>query len=146
VSANANTSSIGRKTAQVTGLDRAGNSTTATCSYVVGYALTNLKPTPGTAVKRGSAIGVQFMLRDAQSRLISDNSARSITSGCAATILFSAGNPSPNCATYDAQSDTFRFDLKTSKTMLPGTYTVTVQVLSGSDVVTSATVSVEVRQ
>ena len=146
VFANANTSSVGRKTVQVTGLDRAGNSATASCSYVVGYALTKLKPTPGFVVKRGSTISVQFMLMDSAGRLISDKSARAIVSACAARILFSAGNPSPNCARYDAAAHRFLFDLKTSKTMPPGTFVVTVQISSGADVITSASVAVEIRQ
>lgn len=146
VFADANTSSVGRKTASLTGLDRAGNSAEATCSYVVGYALTNLKPTPGFVARRGSSIGVQFMLRDSANRPISDTAARSIVSACTAKILFSAGNPSPNCARYDDKVDTFLFDLKTSKTMPVGSYTVTIQVSSGADVVTSALVAVEIRQ
>lgn len=144
--ASADTSSVGRKSVQVTGLDRAGNSAAASCGYVVGYALTNLKPTPGTVVHRGSTIGVQFVLRDAAGRLIADKTAKTMVSACAARILFSAGNPSPNCARYDDKADTFLFDLGTSMTMPVGTYVVTVQILSGADVVTSAMVSVDVRQ
>jgi hypothetical protein len=140
------TSTVGRKTATLVGLDRAGNPKATGCDYVVGYALTNLKPTSGASVKRGSTVVVEFRLRDAGDRLVSDSTGRAIATTCGAKILFSGGLPSSNCARYDASRDTFLFDLKTANTLAPGPYVVTVQVLSGSQVVTSATVTIDVRK
>ncbi len=145
VLANANTSSVGRKSVSLTGTDRAGNSATISCGYTVGYALTNLKPTPGTTTNRGSTIAVQFQLRDAGGKVVSDANARTIASACAARILFSGGTPSPNCARYDDKADLFLFDLKTSKTMAPGAYVVTIEIRSGADVVTSTGLSIQIK-
>ncbi len=142
---NADTSSAGRKSALLAGIDKAGNIATTTCSYVVGYSLTITKPANNAIVKRGTTIGVEFKLKDAAGKVISDNAARTIANACGAKILFSGGNPSPNCARYDAGSDTFLFDLKTSKTMTPAKYVMTVQVLAGAEVVTTATVTVDIR-
>ena len=144
-SANASTSSAGVKTVSVTGTDKAGNSATASCGYTVGYALTDLKPTAGTSAKRGSTINASFKLRDASGHAIPDSLAKTIANGCAAKIQFSGGNPSPSCFAYSTSSGSFSFDLKTSKTMTPGSYVITIQVLAGADIVTTATVAVDIR-
>ena len=100
----------------MTGKDKAGNSTTVSCGYTVTYKLGGLKPATGTVVQRGSTIAVQFRLQDSSGKEISDAMAKSLAQSCAAVILFSAGKPSPNCATYDDKTDTFKFDLRTSST------------------------------
>jgi mannan endo-1,4-beta-mannosidase len=146
VSTSADTSTVGRRSVGLTGRDMAGNATTVSCGYVVGYRLVNLKPAPGAVVKRGSTISVQFRLQTAAGITISDAAARGIASACAARILFSGGNASPGCARYDDKANTFLFDLKTSKTLAPGSYVVTVQVFAGTDVVTTASTTVDVRK
>ena len=139
------TSTAGRRSVTLAGVDKAGNIATTSCSYLVTYSLANLKPAAGSSVKRGSTIAVEFKLKDAAGKVISDSAAKAIANACAATIQFSAGNPSPNCFRYDAGSDTFLFDLKTSKTMPPGNYTIGVKVVSGPDVLASGSVVVAIK-
>ncbi len=50
----------------------------------------------------------------------------------------------PGCATYDAKTDIFRFDLKTPKSASDGIHTITVEVLAGADVVNAETVGVNI--
>ena len=126
----------------MTGKDKAGNSTTVSCAYTVTFKVAGLKPASGTQVKRGTTIPVQFRLVDASGNEISDAIAKNLATSCSAVILFSAGNPSPNCARYDDKANTFLFDLRTSPTQTPGSYTITVQVTSGSTIVGSASTSV----
>ena len=41
--------------------------------------------------------------------------------------------------------DTFTFDLKTSKTMTPGTYTIGIRVVAGTTVVATGSVTVTIK-
>ena len=71
--------------------------------------------------------------------------ATNLASSCAAVILFTAGNPSPNCARYDDKANTFLFDLRTSRTQAPGDRTITVRVTVGGTVVNTASTTVRIR-
>jgi hypothetical protein len=67
VSAAADTSSFGAKTASVTGYDNAGNATTVSCPYTVAYGFGGfLTPLAGSTMSYGvgSTIPVKFTLRD----------------------------------------------------------------------------------
>ena len=104
-----------------------------------------LKPASGTVVQRGSTIPIQFRLQDSSGKEISDAMATNLVSSCAAVILFTAGDPSPNCARYDDKANTFLFDLRTSTTQAPGDQVITVRVTVGGTVVGTASTTVRIR-
>jgi hypothetical protein len=65
----AGTSSVGLKNVSITGYDNAGNSTTASCSYTVGYNFAGLfapidKPNTMNVSKAGQAIPLKWRLTD----------------------------------------------------------------------------------
>jgi hypothetical protein len=68
-SAAADTSSVGLKSVSITGLDIAGNSTTSSCSYTVGFNFDGLfapidKPNTMNVSKAGQAIPLKWRLTD----------------------------------------------------------------------------------
>jgi hypothetical protein len=54
----------------------------------------------------------------------------------------------PGCASYNAATDTFQYDLKTSKSLAPGSHTVGIQVTApdGSGVVNTNSVPIVIRR
>ena len=95
-------------------------------------------------MKRGSSIAISFRLGDAGGRPISDSAGKAVATACAARITFS-GDTASGCAAYDAKSDSFLFDLKTSKSLAPGTYVITIRVFAGSDVVNELSIPVSIK-
>lgn len=84
VSAAANTSSVGAKTASLTGQDRAGNASTAICSYVVAYVFDGFfSPVDGGGVlnvaKAGRAIPLKWRLTDASGAPIAGLTTATVT-------------------------------------------------------------------
>jgi hypothetical protein len=66
---NADTSSAGAKTVSITGYDNAGNSTTASCAYTVGFNFAGLfapidRPSTMNVSKAGQAIPLKWRLTD----------------------------------------------------------------------------------
>ena len=51
----------------------------------------------------------------------------------------------PGCAAYDAKTDSFLFDLKTSKSLAPATYVITIRVFAGTDVVNEVSIPVSIK-
>jgi len=146
----ANVSSVGNKSVSLTGSDNAGNSTTVSCPYRVKYNFSGfLSPNPQSSYKAGSTIPVKFTLANASGTRISDATARAlVASPCKVKVLFSGGTPTNNCATYNATTDTFQFNLKTSKSLASGPYTISVEVSApdGSGVVNNEPVQVTIRR
>jgi len=100
-------------------------------------------PFPHEKYQAGSTIPLKFTLNDADGRPLPDSDAAALASTCSVRIQFSGGTPSPNCATYSGKA--FRFNLQTSKNLVPGTYTITVEVLSGGSVIMSEDIDIEIR-
>ena len=128
VSTPADVSSAGWKLASLTGADRAGNSTTVSCGYLVGYAVL-LDPAfprrpPGT--NAGAAVPVRFALTDAAGSPIGDAEAAALATACAVTIRLDGG--APGCAKYEDLANQFAYVLKTPKTLAPGSHTVAIEV------------------
>jgi hypothetical protein len=129
-----------------TGQDKAGNQTVKGCPYIISYKFGGfLQPIPQSRYQAGSNIPVKFTLLDANDVKLPDAQALAVAANCGVRILFTGGTPSPNCAVYDAKVDQFQFNLNTSKTLAAGTYTITVEVLAGGNVVTTASVDVVIR-
>jgi Calx-beta domain len=150
LSGAANVSSVGNKSISLTGTDRAGNTTTVGCPYRVKYNFSRfLSPIPQSSYKAGSTIPVKFTLTNAAGTRISDADAQVlVANSCKVKVFFSGGTPAKNCAAYNATTDTFQFDLKISKSLTSGLYTVSVEVSApdGSGLVNKETIQVTIRR
>jgi len=88
-------------------------------------------------------------LANAAGTKISDADAQAlVASPCKVKIFFSGGTPTNNSATYNATTDTFQFDRKTSKSLASGLYTITGEVSApdGSGVVNKESVQIKIRR
>jgi hypothetical protein len=91
----------------------------------------------------GSTIPVKFQMADGEGTAIPDAEARRLSSDCAVRIFFSGGDPSPGCALWNGSQ--FQSDLKTSKRLAPGSYTITVKAFVGREEAGSASTEVRIR-
>ena len=69
-------------------------------------------PGPGSSKKAGSTITVKFGLANASGVRISDAAAQALAASCKVKVGLDSAT---GCATYNASSDTFQFDVKTPK-------------------------------
>jgi hypothetical protein len=142
VSAPPDVSSAGPKTVLLTGHDNAGNSSAVACPYVVAYAFLGFDSPPLKATaESGSTIPVRFRLGDASGATISDSEAQGLAAACAVRIGFSAGTPSPNCASYNAGTNSFAFELKSPKGA-QGVQTIAVTVELGGTTIPEGSIAI----
>jgi hypothetical protein len=135
ISGPATVTSAGAKTIDLTGKDKAGNTTTEACAYIVAYKFLGfLEPLPAEHRKAGSVIPVKFRLGDANNVPIPDAEAAALAAACEVQVFFTAGNPSPNCAEYKAGPNEFMFRLDTPKGVT-GLHVITVKVFDGAVVI-----------
>ncbi|HEY3190921.1 MAG TPA: hypothetical protein VGJ70_25745, partial [Solirubrobacteraceae bacterium] len=129
VSTPADASSVGWKSVSLTGFDRAGNSRTVSCRYLVGYAVSLDAgfPRRPPGVNAGAAVPVRFALTDAGGTPIGDLEAQALAAACAVRVRLDDGAPA--CAKYDATSNRFVYVLKTPQSLAPGTHDVTLEVV-----------------
>ena len=138
----------GVKTKSLTGSDRAGNTTTVACPYVVSYAFLGFgEPIPQASHRAGSNIAVKFRLGDASGRPISDAAAQALLRPTCLVIVTLDGT-SQGCARYDAASDQFQVDVKTPNSLAAGNHVIAVRVSApnGSGVVNTNSVTVVIRR
>jgi hypothetical protein len=145
VSVAADTSSAGPKSATLTAMDVAGNTASVRCPYVVGFTFSGFLAPIRDEVRAGAILPLNFALLDAAGAPIADATASALAAGCAVTVTFSGGTPSPNCATYDPITHQFHFNLAISRGLAPGTYTVGVAVRVGGALVASGSATFAVR-
>ena len=131
---------------ELTGADVAGNTTTVHCQYVVAYDFLGfLQPVPQSSYKRGSTIPARFQLGDASGLPISDQAAGSLLSPTCRVFVTLDGQ-TKGCATYNSVTNTFQFDVKTSKSTAAGTHTIGILVKStAGDVVNTDSTTVKLR-
>ncbi len=135
VSGPAIVTSAGAKTIDLTGEDKAGNTTTESCAYIVAYKFLGfLEPLPAEHRKAGSTIPVKFRLGDANDVPIPDAEAAALAAACEVQVFFTAGDPSPNCAEYKAGPNRFEFLLRTPKGVT-GLHVITIKVFDGAVVI-----------
>ena len=142
VSAVVSATTPGANTVELGGEDEAGNTTTVTCPYLVGYVFSGFAaPLPKTTVKSGSTMPLKFQLQDGTGQPISDADAQSLVSpSCKiAIILVNPAGSVPGCPSYDPTTKTFQLNLKTTAAM-KGANGVSVTVTFGATVVTSGDV------
>jgi Beta-lactamase enzyme family len=135
VSGPAIVTSAGAKTIDLTGEDKAGNTTTESCAYIVAYKFLGFdEPLPAEHRKAGSTIPVKFRLGDANDVPIPDAEAAALPAACAVQVFFTAGDPTPNCAEYKAGPNRFEFLLRTPKGVT-GLHVITIRVFDGAVVI-----------
>ena len=120
VSAPANVASVGNKQVSLTGEDRAGNTAAVTCPYRVGYKFLGfLSPIPKSSYKVGSTIPAKFTLGDNAGTKIPDAVAQALVASCKVKVGLDTAT---GCASYNASSDTFQFDVKVPKNTSAGSH------------------------
>jgi hypothetical protein len=138
----------GVKSIDVTGADRADNTTTVACSYTVGYRFGGFtEPVPQSSYKRGSTIPVKFQLTDASGTTIPDADAAALLSPtCRVQVTFDG--VVNGCTTYEPLRDRFIYTLKTAKNTSVGGHTVGIKVTApdGSGVINTNSVPVVIKK
>ena len=135
VSGPAVVTAAGVQSIDLTGEDKAGNTTTESCAYIVAYKFLGfLEPLPAEHRKAGSTIPVKFRLGDANDVPIPDAEAAALAAGCDVQVFFSGGDPTPNCAEYKPGPNRFEFLLRTPKGVT-GPQVITIKVFDGAVVI-----------
>ncbi|MBT2517650.1 hypothetical protein J7E29_09420 [Streptomyces sp. ISL-90] len=132
-------------TKALTGADVAGNTTTVDCEYVVAYDFLGFQqPIPQSSYKRGSTIPVRFQLGDASGVLSDADAAALLSPTC--LVFVSLDGDVKGCARYNAKSNTFQFDVKTTKALTVGVHSIGILVKTADgDVVNSDSTEVSLR-
>jgi hypothetical protein len=143
VAAPAAVSSVGNKSVLLTGVDRAGNTAGATCTYRVSYVIVAKSPANGSRVKPGSTVPVKFGLASASGSRIVDTAAQALVAGCKVKVGLTSAT---GCATYATSSDQFQFDVKTPKNGT-GNHTLVIEVFApdGSGLVNRTAIPIVLR-
>jgi hypothetical protein len=142
----ADVATAGARSVSLTGADVAGNTTAVSCTYVVAYRFGGLlEPIPQSSYKRGSTIPIKFRLTNASAVPITDAAALALLAP-PCNVRITVDGSVAGCARYNATTDTFQFDVKTSKTIAEGTHTIGVIVTAGTAVVNSAQTTVLIRR
>lgn len=137
IAGNVDTSTPGKKSLLCSATDLAGNTSTSTVSYTVGYAIVNMKPQSGAAYKRTATIPVSFQLKDANG-LVSDT----IAAGLASKITITFDNQIFSGVTYSKKTDRFSFNLKPTNPTA-GMHTLGIHVMTDGYEVTAMSLAVK---
>ncbi len=131
------TSAAGHKSLVCTATDLAGNTTSVTIPYTVGYAIVKVTPEPGaTYKKKNLTVPVSFQLKDANG-LLSDSAAANLASNVTVTFDGQAFSG----VSYDKKSNTFKLNLKVHNSTV-GTHTLGIHVFAQGGEVTTATLPI----
>lgn len=151
VSATADTSSAGVKTVSLTGQDNAGNSTSVTCPYTVGYGFGGFTaPLPkSTLTRSGSTIPVKFTLTDGSGHPIAPSTAAALASAgqVKATLTGPGISPQSVQCSWDSSDQVFQCNIKTPSGLKTGTanpYTITASENLGGGCITAPVVGAAV--
>jgi hypothetical protein len=121
-----------------------GSGNTASANLTVGYnVLGFFSPLPKDTYKAGATIPVKFALADAAGARLPDAEAQAIASTCSAKVRLDSG--SPGCATYNATTDTFQFNLNTPKNFSKGAHTITLDVFVVGNVVSTKSTTTTIK-
>jgi hypothetical protein len=119
VTGNVDTASLGTGSVQLTGTDRAGNSTAVTCAYGVAAAVRIYLP-GHASIPHGRPIRISFALVDANGKPIPGVIAETAN----LQVSFSGGASVK--ATYSSRAKSFNTLVPTPKTLAAGTYSLSV--------------------
>ena len=122
------TGTAGLHTVTCTATDNAGNSATASVTYLVAYRLLGFfSPASNSKWKAGTTVPIKVALADANGTRITDAEAQGLLSPtCRVTFSGVGAQALSACVKYDAKNDQFVFDWKLGKQ--PGNETITVAV------------------
>ena len=126
VSAPAPASTAGQHAVQLTGADRAGNTTQVSCTYLIGYDILGLFGPGATATRKaGTALPVKAALASATGVRLDDIGAAALVANCRVKVSVSGAQSLPAvCMMYDATLDEFVHSWKLG----PGTGPATIEV------------------
>jgi hypothetical protein len=126
VSAPAPATTPGQQAVQLTGTDRAGNTTQMSCTYLVGYEILGLfGPGASATRKAGTGLPVKAALATSTGVRIDDLVAAALVANCQVKVSISgAQSLGPVCMKYDAKLDEFIHSWKLG----PGTGPATIDV------------------
>lgn len=131
----------GARTVSLPLRDRAGNTATVSCPYLVVYRLLGFfVQLPPRHAEPGQRLTVAFALADHWRRRIPDSDAATLAADCAATVTVSTG--ARGCARYDAATRSFRFTFRAGS---PGRITIAAEVTQAGDVLARKRLFVRVR-
>jgi hypothetical protein len=91
----------------------------------------------------GSTIPTKFVLQEADGTPITPEEARRLASSCSVRVFFSGGDSSSGCAFWNGSQ--FQFDLKTSRSLAPGSYTINVRAFVGREEAGATSTEVRIR-
>ncbi len=117
---------LGAKSLICTATNTAGTTGTASLTYVVGLALTNLAPPPAKPVRAGNTVTVSLQLADASATPITETLARSLGS-CAVTATI--GGAAPQCLTYRRATNEFSGRVTVPASLATGTYPIVLSAV-----------------
>jgi hypothetical protein len=123
------TSTPGVHTVTCTATDHAGNTGSATLTYVVEYRILGFfSPVPSSKWKLGQSVPVKVALANGAGVRISDSEAASLAQACRVTFQASgAQSKGPDCMKYDASTDQFIYTWKLGKSGI-GSATIVVRI------------------
>jgi hypothetical protein len=108
------TSPAGMHTLTCTATDTAGNQTTVSVGYLVGYKLLGFySPVPNSKWKQGQTVPVKFALADANGVRISDAEAQGLLSPTCRVMFSATGAQTASaCTKYDTTNHQFIYNWK----------------------------------
>ncbi|MGZ8514319.1 MAG: choice-of-anchor Q domain-containing protein [Candidatus Limnocylindrales bacterium] len=123
------TSSPGVHTVTCTATDNAGNTGSATLTYVVEYRILGFfSPVPGSKWMVGQTVPIKVALGDAADMRISDAEGAALAKACRVTFSVSgAQTKTQQCLKYDSEKDQFIYNWKLAKNGI-GAATITVSI------------------
>lgn len=138
-----NTKTVGDHTVTCTATDVAGNTSTATVHYLVGYGLHIESPTAGSTWISGSLIPVTVELTGDLPAPITNATAAALARQCQVTVTSSVNPVGPHCMNYDKTTQRFTYSLPLPATGIGGTATLTVTITyPGTDATTTKSVEI----
>ena len=145
VSVPAPASTPGQQAVQLTGTDRAGNTTRVSCTYQVGYEILGLfGPGASATRKAGTGLPVRAALASSTGVRINDAGAAALVASCRVKASISgAQSLGPVCMKYDATLDEFVLNWKLGPGTGPATINVSVGY-PGTTLVTTRSWSIQI--
>jgi len=139
-------SAPGVKTLTCTATDNAGNTATATLTYVVQYNILGFfDPAPGSKWKAGQTVPIKVALGNASGTRISDTEGAGLAAACRVNFSTTgAQTTSAQCMKYDATNDQFVYAWKLAKTGTGAATIIVTVTYPGSSTTTQRTLSITI--
>ena len=142
------TAAVGTHAFTVNATDNDGNSASRSHTYTVGYQVLGRFPSSfsKSSYTRGSTIPIKFRLGNAAGARISDAEAQALVAPTCRVRIVVDNVLQPGCARYDAATDVFQYDLKTSRAEVVGAHTVGLRIAApDGSIVNTDTATIQLR-